>query len=75
MKTAIYFIVTCIISTGALMAALNMKNPFPVFFVAFGIWSLFFWRWNRRMKKQDERRSMERKFKEFMRQRRYKERF
>lgn len=67
MKTAIYFILTCFISTGAFFAATNMKNPFPAFAVVFGIWVLFFWGWNRRIKKQSERRSMERQFENFMR--------
>jgi hypothetical protein len=40
MKTAIYFIITCFISTGALLGATNAKNPFPAFAIAFGIWAL-----------------------------------
>jgi ABC-type transport system involved in multi-copper enzyme maturation permease subunit len=43
MKTAIYFIITCFISTGALLGATNAKNPFPAFAIAFGIWALFIW--------------------------------
>jgi hypothetical protein len=67
MKTIIYFIFTCFISTGAFFAATNMKNPWPAFAVAFGIWALFFWGWNRRIKKQADRRSRERLFENFMR--------
>jgi membrane protein implicated in regulation of membrane protease activity len=67
MKTAIYFILACFISTGAFLAALNMKNPWPAFIVAFGSWALFFWGWNRRVKKQAERRSGERLFADYMR--------
>ena len=67
MKTTIYFIITCCISTGAFMAATNMKFPFPAFIVAFGIWAVFFWGWNRRSKKQAERRSQEQLFADYMR--------
>ena len=67
MKTIVYFIFTCFISTGAFFAATNMKNPFPAFIVAFGIWALFFWGWNRRSKKQAERRSREQLFENYMR--------
>ena len=67
MKTVIYFILTLFISTGAFLAATNLKNPWPPFIVAFGIWALFFWGWNRRIKKQAERRSREQLFAEYMR--------
>ena len=67
MKTIIYFILTCFISTGAFLAATNMKNPWPAFTVAFGSWALFFWGWNRRLKKQAGRRSKERLFEDFLR--------
>ena len=67
MKTVVYFILTCCISTGAFFAATNMKNPFPAFIAAFGIWVLFFWGWNRRLKKNARRRDMERQFENFMR--------
>jgi len=69
MKTAIYFIITCFISTGALLGATNAKNPFPAFAVAFGIWALFLWGYNRRSKKEAERRNRERLFEHFMRER------
>ena len=68
MKTAIYFIITCFISTGALLGATNAKNPFPLFGIAFGIWALFLWGYNRRSKKQAERRNRERLFEEYMRE-------
>lgn len=67
MKTIVYFIISCFTSTGAFFAATNMKNPLPAFLVAFGIWGLFFWGWNRRLKKQAMRRSMERQFEDYMR--------
>jgi hypothetical protein len=67
MKTIIYFILTCCVSTGAFFAATNMKNPFPVFTIAFSIWVLFFWGWHRRIKRRTVRRSMERQFEDYMR--------
>ena len=67
MKTVVYFVLTCLISTGLLLAALNEKNPLPEFIPAFAIWLLFFWTYARRMKRREERRSMEKLFREFMR--------
>ncbi len=67
MKTIVYFIITCCISTGAFFAATNMKNPFPAFAVAFGIWAFFFWGWNRRTKKLNDKRSREKLFENYMR--------
>ena len=69
MKTAIYFIITCFISTGALLGETNAKNPFPAFAIAFGIWALFLWGYNRRSKKEAERRNREKLFEQFMRDR------
>ena len=67
MKTAILFLFTCFISTGAFMAALNLKNPLPAFVVAFGVWVLFIRYYIRRSSKQVERRNMDRYFQEYMR--------
>ncbi|MFC0513164.1 hypothetical protein ACFFGT_03095 [Mucilaginibacter angelicae] len=67
MKTAFYFIATCFISTFAFFGALSMKNPFPCFGVAFGIWALFLWGYSRRAKKEASRRLNERMFNEYMR--------
>jgi len=67
MKTAIYFIITCFISTGALLGATNAKNPFPLFGIAFGIWVLFIWGYNKRSKKNAERRNHEKFFEDYMR--------
>ena len=67
MKTFVYLVFTCFISTGAFMGALYSKTPFLLYAVGFGIWALFIWGVLRRMKKNDERRSMERQFSEFMR--------
>jgi hypothetical protein len=67
MKTFIYFIITCFISTGALFGAMHSKNPFPAFGIAFGIWALFLWGYNRRLKKEAARRSREQLFENHMR--------
>ena len=68
MKTVIYFIITCFISTGALLGATNAKNPFPAFAIAFGIWALFLWGYNRRSKKEAEKRNRDRLFEDYMRE-------
>ena len=67
MKTTVYLIATCFISTFAFFGALGAKNPFPCFAVAFGIWALFFWGCSRRARRQAEKRFQERMFSEFMR--------
>jgi len=67
MKTFLYFVFTCLVSTGALLGALNARNPFPAFAVAFGIWALFLWGCSRRSKKEAERRSREQLFEDYMR--------
>ncbi|TSJ39700.1 hypothetical protein FO440_18350 [Mucilaginibacter corticis] len=69
MKTFIYFILTTLISTGALLGALNLPNPFPAFAIAFGIWILFFWCWQRRSQKQAAKRALEQRFENYMRSR------
>jgi hypothetical protein len=67
MKTFVYLVFTCFISTGAFMGALYSKTPFLLYAVGFGIWALFLWGLNRRMKKNAERRNMERNFQDHMR--------
>ena len=67
MKTFVYFILTCFVSTGAFFAASNMKDPFPAFAVAFGIWIPFVWGLSRRQRRNAERKSMERMFTNYMR--------
>jgi len=71
MKTFVYFVFTCFISTGAFMGALYSKTPLLLYAVGFGIWALFIWGLNRRLKKNGERRDMERNFNEFMRSHRH----
>ncbi|WP_183580316.1 hypothetical protein HDF18_13170 [Mucilaginibacter sp. X5P1] len=67
MKTAIYFIISCLISTGSLLGGLHAKNPFPNFAVVIAVWALFAWGYNRRSKKEADKRSGERLFAEYMR--------
>ncbi len=43
MKTAFWFLVTCVIATFGFFAALSMANPWPGFAVAFGVWLIFLW--------------------------------
>jgi len=67
MKTTLYFILTLLISAGALLGAMNLKDPLPLFAIAFGVWALFLWGYNRRSKKAGERRSREQLFENYMR--------
>lgn len=67
MKTVIYFIFTCFISTGAFLAALSSKHSFILYIVGLGIWALFLWGYSRRAKKEAERRNGERLFQDYMR--------
>jgi hypothetical protein len=67
MKTFVYLVFTCFISTGAFMGALYSKTPMLLYAVGFGVWALFIWGLFRRMKKNDERRNMERQFQDYMR--------
>ncbi len=71
MKTFVYLIFTCFISTGAFIGALYSKTPMILYAVGFGIWALFLWGISRRMKKNAERRYQERQFSNFMRTRRF----
>ena len=68
MKTIVYFIFTCFISTGAMFGALNAKNPYPLFIVAFGIWALFIWGCHRRWKRKAARQRREQFYDEQMRE-------
>ncbi|SEM75047.1 hypothetical protein SAMN05192574_101694 [Mucilaginibacter gossypiicola] len=70
MKTFVYFIFTICISCGLMMAATNTKqfSAKAIFFlIAFGIWVPFFRGWNNRMKRYQQRKSEERGFQEYMR--------
>jgi hypothetical protein len=67
MKTAIYLVITCLISTGCFMATTNMENPFPAFGAGFGIWLLFIWGYNKRSRKAAQRKFQEHMFQQHMR--------
>ncbi|QEM07892.1 hypothetical protein DIU31_031935 [Mucilaginibacter rubeus] len=57
MRTFIYFIVTCFISTGIYFAALNSRHPEYGIAIAIGLWAWFLWCYDRRMRKAEEKRS------------------
>jgi hypothetical protein len=67
MKAILYFIISCFISTGALLGGLNLANPFPNYAVAFGIWALFLWSCSSRGKKRAEKHFREKMFEDYMR--------
>lgn len=67
MKTFIYLVCTCFISTGAFMGALYSQTPMILYAVGFGVWVLFVWGYISRSKKKAERREMERNFQDYMR--------
>jgi hypothetical protein len=67
MKTAIYLIITCFISTGAFLAALGAKHPFLLYAAGFGMWAWFLWGLSRRTKKRAAKREREEQFLNFMR--------
>ena len=67
MRTFLFFIFTCLVSTGAMLGALHATNPFPNFAIAFGIWALFIWIQSRRARKKNRQQYGERQFREFMR--------
>jgi hypothetical protein len=66
-KNIFYFIVTSCISTFAFWGSLGAKNPFPLYGVMLGVWALFLWGINNRMKKEAARKFNERMFAEYMR--------
>ena len=41
MRTLLLFLVTCIVGTGALLAANTMPHPLPAYLAGFGVWGLF----------------------------------
>jgi len=67
MKTVVYFLLTCFISTGAFMGALYSPTPILLYLIGFGVWALFLWGYARRAKKDAARREMEQNFRNFMR--------
>jgi hypothetical protein len=61
MKTFIYFIATCFISTGIYFASLNGKHLTIGIALAIGMWAWFLWGYDRRMRKAEERRRRNRR--------------
>jgi hypothetical protein len=66
-KNIFYFILTACISTFAFWGGLGAKNPLPLYAVGFGLWALFIWGYNNRVKKEAARKFNERMFAEYMR--------
>lgn len=61
MKTFIYLICTCFISTGVYFATLNSHHlPYGIA-IAIGVWAWFLWGWDRRSRKAAERRAGKRR--------------
>lgn len=67
MKTVFFFILTCLVSTGAMLGALHQENPYPNFAIAFGSWVLFVWIQNKRSGKRNRQQNAEQQFREYMR--------
>jgi len=61
MKTFIYFIATCFISTGIYFASLNSKHIEIGIALAIVMWAWFLWGYDRRMKEADEKRNRNRR--------------
>jgi hypothetical protein len=66
MKTTIYLIGTCFISTGIYQAALNSKNAAPGTLIAMGFWALFLWGCDRRRRKTAASRERQRLFNQWL---------
>lgn len=72
MKTFFYLIMTSVVSTFAYFGALGSNNRTTTLCclgIVIGIWVLFFWCWNRRVKKEAQRRYREQIFSNHMRDR------
>jgi len=67
MKSFIHFILTCFISTGALLGATKATDPWPYFAVMVIVWLLFAWCISVRTKRKSYRNSGEEAFRNFMR--------
>jgi len=67
MKNFIHFILTCFISTGALLGATKAANPWPYFVVTLFVWLLFAWRVRVRCKRKRPANSREQAFRAYMR--------
>ncbi|MDR6786053.1 hypothetical protein ABIE26_004477 [Pedobacter africanus] len=62
MKTIILFLITMVISTGALLASLSMKNPFIGPAIAFALVLLFMFHLTGKSRRQARQREKERLF-------------
>lgn len=70
MKTFFYLILTSLVSTFAGFGALGSKAPAAILCclgIVLAVWTLFFWGWNKRVKKASAKRSRERLFANHMR--------
>ena len=75
MKSVIFFLFITFISIACLESALGSKHPLILYLIGFGVWALFAWYCSVRMKKQANRRDMERQFNDFMRANRHQQRY
>jgi hypothetical protein len=67
MKTFVYLVFTCFISTGAFLAAPGSKYPLLLYAVGFVTWTWFIRGWSKRSKRDASRRNGEQLFQEYMR--------
>lgn len=67
MKTAIYLILTCLVSAGSFLGAATMANPFPALGAGAGVWLLFLWSYQKRSRKAAQRKFQEHMFQQHMR--------
>ncbi|NHA02668.1 hypothetical protein G7092_02610 [Mucilaginibacter sp. HC2] len=61
MRTFIYFIATCFISTGIYFASLNSSHLAIGIAAAIALWAWFLWGYDSRMRKAEERRNRNRR--------------
>lgn len=67
MKTFVYLCITLMFSAGALLAAMTMSSPWPVYAVVVGVWVLFVWGVGKRDREDARRKERERLFDEWLR--------
>lgn len=67
----IFFCFIVLISTGALLSAVDMKNPFIGIWVSAFAWILFALVWYSRQKKINHRKLREELFQQYMRRQQY----
>lgn len=59
MKTFVYLVFTCFISTGSFMCGLNSPSIWPGYLIGFAVWVWFAWNFDARQKRARERRNRE----------------